>query len=224
MKHTIPIRGSVESLQITKIYCLGRNYAEHAKEMNSDVPSNPVVFLKPATALLQDGAPIIRPRISHLLHHEVELYVAIGKGGKHISSNEARNHILGYGICLDMTLRDLQNASKKDGQPWTIAKGFDTSAPVSPIIPAREIEDPHALEIRCSVNGKLRQKSSTGKMIFRIDELIAFISSIFTLEPGDLIFTGTPEGVGEVREGDTVTAELTGHISITHPVSEERPA
>jgi acylpyruvate hydrolase len=221
MMNKIEIRGTSESLQISKIFCLGRNYADHAKEMQSDVPTTPVIFLKPATAILQHGATIVRPKISKLLHHEVELYIAIGKGGKHISSAEARNHILGYGICLDMTLRDLQNATKKSGQPWTIAKGFDTSAPVSPIIPAGEIPDPHALEIRCMVNGTVRQRSSTGKMIFRTGEIIEFISSIFTLERGDLIFTGTPEGVGEVKAGDTITAELAGFLSISHPVAEE---
>jgi acylpyruvate hydrolase len=221
MMNKIPLRGTAESLPISKIFCLGRNYAEHAKEMQSDIPSIPVIFLKPATALLQNGAPIVRPKISKLLHHEVELYIAIAKGGKHISSADAHNHILGYGICLDMTLRDLQNETKKTGQPWTIAKGFDTSAPVSPIIPAQEIPDPHALEICCTVNGIMRQKSSTEKMIFKTGKIIEFISSIFTLERGDLIFTGTPEGVGKVEPGDVVTAELSGYISISHPVTEE---
>jgi acylpyruvate hydrolase len=221
MMNKLPIRGTAESLQISKIFCLGRNYAEHAKEMHSDIPAIPVIFLKPATAILQNGSPIVRPKISKLLHHEVELYIAIGKGGKHISSADAHNHVLGYGIALDMTLRDLQNETKKSGQPWTIAKGFDTSAPVSPIIPAAEIPDPHALDISCRVNGILRQQSSTGKMIFKTGRIIEFISSLFTLERGDLIFTGTPEGVGEVSAGDTITAEIAGYISISHPVAEE---
>ncbi len=215
---SVRFKGQNKTLTIGKIFCLGRNYEEHVKEMNSKVPDSPVIFLKPSTAILQSGAPIVRPAISKLLHHEVELFVAIGSGGKNIPSNESYRHVAGYGVALDMTLRDLQNESKKTGSPWSIAKGFDTSAPVSEIIPAGQIKDPHALTLRCLVNGAERQKSSTGKMIFRIDKIIEFISSIFTLEEGDLIFTGTPEGVGEVRPGDVIQAELVGFTTITHTV------
>ncbi len=218
MGNAIKIRGSQELFSVTKVFCLGRNYAEHAKEMQSAVPTTPVIFIKPATAILTEGRTILRPKISSLMHHEVELYVALRTGGKNIPPGDAYRHVAGYGVALDMTLRDLQNESKKTGSPWSIAKGFDTSAPVSELIPAREIADPHALTLRCLVNGQLRQHSSTGKMIFRIDAIIAFLSTIFTLEAGDLIFTGTPEGVGPVVPGDTVQAEIEGHVSITHPV------
>ncbi len=214
----VKYRGLNSSLTIKKIFCLGRNYEEHAREMNAKVPSSPVIFLKPATAIIQNGAPIVRPAISNLLHHEVELYVAIGMGGKNIPSRESYRHIAGYGVALDMTLRDLQNEAKKSGSPWSIAKAFDTSAPVSEIIPVDQISDPHALTLRCLVNGSERQRASTGKMIFRVDQIIEFISKIFTIEEGDLIFTGTPEGVGEVKPGDIIQAELVGFTSITHPV------
>jgi 2-keto-4-pentenoate hydratase/2-oxohepta-3-ene-1,7-dioic acid hydratase in catechol pathway len=214
----VNIKNQTDPVTVGKIFCLGRNYSEHAKEMDSEVPDSPLVFIKPATAIIHDGQPIVRPAFSKLLHHEVELYVAIGRGGKNISLTESSKHILGYGVALDMTLRDIQNQSKKEGLPWTVCKGFDTSAPVSDIIPIGDIPDPYQLEIRCSVNGKERQHSSTGKMIFKINRIIEYISSIFTLEEGDLIFTGTPEGVGEVKPGDVIQAELVGFITITHPV------
>lgn len=186
--------------------------------MKTDVPTRPVVFLKPSTALLGDGETIVRPAISGNMHHEVELVVAIGKEGKHISSDNAYDYVLGYGIGLDMTLRDIQNEAKQQGLPWSVAKGFDTSAPISEIIPKDRIRDPHALEIRCSVNGTIRQQSSTRNMIVTIDRIISYLSSIFTLEVGDLIFTGTPEGVGEVNAGDVIVAELIGFTKITHQI------
>ncbi len=203
---------------VGKILCLGRNYDEHAKEMKSDVPETPIVFLKPSTALIENGETIIRPAISKEMHHEVELVVVIGKDGKHIPRPNAYDHVFGYAIGLDMTLRDLQSESKKHGLPWTLAKGFDTSAAISKIIPKEKIQNPHALEIRCLVNGIVRQSSSTQKMIFPIDFIVSFLSSIFTLETGDLIYTGTPEGVGEVNNGDVVLAELVGYTSITHRI------
>ncbi len=205
-------------MRINKIFCLGRNYAAHAKEMSSGIPETPVVFLKPSTAVIQDNEPILKPSISNLLHHEVELYVAIGKGGRNISLDKAHNHIAGYGVALDMTLRDLQNSAKKEGQPWAVCKGFDTSAPISELIPAEDIKDPYSLTIRCCVNGSEKQRSSTGKMILKIDYIIHYLSSIFTLERGDLIFTGTPEGVGEAKAGDIIEAELVGYTKITNPV------
>lgn len=212
------IKNQTKSLTIGKIFCLGRNYSEHAKEMDSEVPDTPLVFIKPSTAVIHDGQAIIKPAFSNLLHHEVELFVAIGLGGKNISLKESPKHILGYGVALDMTLRDIQNISKKEGLPWTVSKGFDTSAPISDLIPSSEIPDPYALEIRCSVNGVERQRSSTGRMIFKLDRVIEYISSIFTLEEGDLIFTGTPEGVGAVIPGDVIRAELVGFVAITHPI------
>ena len=175
--------------------------------------------MKPATAIITDSEDIRIPKISHQPHHEVELVVVIGTGGKNIPASEAYNHVAGYCVGLDMTLRDVQAEAKKKGQPWTVAKGFDTSAPVSEIIPAEKISNPHDLTIRCRVNGEVRQCSSTKNMIFSIDKIIEYISSIFTLESGDLIFTGTPKGVAEVKDGDTVEAELVGYTIISHRVT-----
>jgi 2-keto-4-pentenoate hydratase/2-oxohepta-3-ene-1,7-dioic acid hydratase in catechol pathway len=216
---TARVEGTNKEFQVGKILCLGRNYAEHAKEMKAEVPSTPVVFLKPSSAIIRNNENITIPRISKEPHHEVELVVAIGKTGKNINANTARQHILGYGIGLDMTLRDIQNEAKEKGLPWSVAKGFDSSAPISDFIPSERIKDPHDLTIRCTVNGTMRQQSSTKEMIFSIDQIIEFTSSIFTLEPGDLIFTGTPEGVSRVNNGDIIEAELVGFTKISHRVT-----
>ena len=212
------VQNNGKELRVGNIFCIGRNYADHAKEMQSEAPQIPIVFLKPASALLRDGEDIVIPNFSNDMHHEVELVAAIGTEGRNIAHGRGLEFVLGYGIGLDMTLRDVQNEAKKKGLPWTVAKGFDTSAPVSEIIPASSIKDPHNLTFRCSVNGKIRQESSTKKMIFSIDRLIEYISSIFTLGPGDLIFTGTPEGVGQVKPGDRIEAELVGYTKITHHI------
>ncbi|MBI1807069.1 MAG: fumarylacetoacetate hydrolase family protein [Ignavibacteria bacterium] len=214
----IRCNGSGEEILVGKIFCLGKNYAAHAKEMESEVPEEPVVFLKPSTAIIRDGDEIKIPRMSHEVHHEVELVVAIGKEGKNIRASDSAGYVLGYAIGLDMTMRDVQNEAKKQGHPWTVAKGFDTSAPVSDIIPAAKINNPRDLTISCKVNGVIRQKSSTRNMIFSIDTIIEYISSIFTLERGDLIFTGTPEGVSRIVAGDTIEAELVGYTTISHRV------
>lgn len=216
--HTITLRGHEDSLPVGTIFCLGRNYAEHAREMQAEITQTPIVFLKPRAALIHDGETIVIPSISRETHHEVELVVAIGRGGKRIARSAAYSHVLGYGVGLDMTLRDVQEEAKQRGLPWSVAKGFDTSAPVSEFIPPDRLGDPHAQTICCRVNGAVRQRASTGSMISRIDAVIEYISSIFTIEPGDLIFTGTPEGVGAVRHGDVVEAELTGFARISHPV------
>lgn len=215
---TIHVRGLSNGIPVGTIYCLGRNYAEHAKEMHNEIPTAPIIFLKPSNAIIHDCEDIIRPSISKLLHHEVELVVALGKSGKNISEEKAHEYILGYGVGLDMTLRDLQREDMKKGLPWNVAKGFDTSAPVSEIIPSSNIKNPGSLEIRCSVNGALRQHTSADKMIFSVPNVITYLSSIFTLERGDLIFTGTPEGVEEVKEEDTIEAELVGWTKIHHQV------
>jgi len=210
--------GTSTKLNVGKILCLGKNYAEHAKEMMSDVPTVPIVFMKPSTAIIGGSDKIIIPKISKEVHHEVELVVVVGQDAKNILAKDAYNYIAGYAVGLDMTLRDVQSDAKKKGNPWTVAKGFDTSAPISEVIPKAQIKNPHDLTITCRVNGALRQKSSTGKMIFSIDKIIEYISSIFTLEEGDLIFTGTPEGVGQVIAGDIIEAELEGYIKISHQV------
>ena len=199
---------SNESLDVRKIICIGRNYSDHAKEMNAPIPEAPVFFLKPPTAVIGEGESIAIPSISHDLHHEVEMTVLIGRGGKNIRKEDAFGHIAGYGIGLDMTLRDVQSEAKKKGLPWTLAKGFDTSAPMSGFLPAARIADPHNVQVSLEVNGTLRQKSSTGNFLFRIDDLIAYISRFMTLERGDVMFTGTPEGVAAVTSGDRLVAKL----------------
>ncbi len=214
----VKLHTNKQDVPVGKILCLGRNYAEHAKEMKSEIPTTPVVFLKPSTALINNGEPIVLPRISNDVHQEVELVVVIGNNGKNISSTNALDHVLGYGIGLDMTLRDVQGEAKKKGLPWSVAKGFDTSAPVSEIIARDKIANIQDVVIRCSVNGALRQQTSTSKMIFSVAKIIEYVSTIFTLERGDVIFTGTPEGVGQVKSGDVIEAELQGYIKITHPV------
>jgi acylpyruvate hydrolase len=215
---SIRIHNENSEVPVGKILCLGRNYAEHAKEMQSEIPTMPVVFLKPSTALITNGQPIVIPHISNDVHHEVELVVAIAREGKCIPAAKAFDYVLGYGVGLDMTLRDVQSEAKKKGLPWSIAKGFDTSAPVSEIIPRKDIRNPQDVTLRCSVNGAVRQQTSTSMMIFSVENIIEFISSIMTLERGDLIFTGTPEGVGPVKAGDVIDAELVGYAKISHRV------
>jgi 2-keto-4-pentenoate hydratase/2-oxohepta-3-ene-1,7-dioic acid hydratase in catechol pathway len=218
MTKSLIINNSKTEIPAGKILCLGRNYAEHVKEMNVRAGEDPVIFLKPTSALIRDGDPIFYPSISQNLHHEVELVIVIGKMGKNIPEDKVQDYILGYAIGLDMTLRDLQSKAKKEGLPWTIAKGFDTSAPLSNIIPREKISNPDNLTIICKVNGSIRQSSSTKNMIMPVKSIVSYISSIFKLEYGDLIFTGTPEGVGPVKIGDIVEAEMEGYIKTTHPI------
>ena len=206
--HTVTLKGHTAPLSVGKILCIGRNYVEHAKEMKADLPMTPVVFLKPPTAIVHDGGSIVIPPISREVHHEVEMTILIGKSGKNISDQAALNYVAGYGIGLDMTLRDVQAEAKKKGLPWTLAKGFDTSAPVSEFVPASSIKRPDFLDVQLKVNGAVRQHSNTKHFIFRIERLISYLSQFFTLEPGDLIFTGTPEGVAAVHSGDSLEASL----------------
>ncbi len=206
--HYVRLRGSKEPISVGKILCLGQNYAAHAKEMNSNIPIKPIVFLKPSSAIISEGESVVIPPISHEVHYEVELVVLIGKNGKNITREIAYDYIEGYGIGLDMTLRDIQREARSAGEPWAVAKGFDTSAPLSEFVPRMSIPDPHSLTIRLTVNGKERQRANTRDMIFSIDEVISYLSSIFTLERGDLIYTGTPEGVGTVTHGDVIHADI----------------
>ncbi len=213
--HTVTLLPEKKKIPVGKILCLGKNYAEHAKEFGGNVPQSPMIFLKPPTAIIENGGDIILPPLSKNVHHEVELTVLIGAAGKNIPKSDAMNYVAGYGIGLDMTMRDKQSEAKKEGSPWSIAKGFDTSAPLSPFVPKASVSDPYNLDIKLSVNGKQRQHSNTGKMIFKIDEIIAFLSLVFTLEEGDVIFTGTPEGVGQVIANDVIDAEIPG-IGLLH--------
>lgn len=205
---SVILRGSKSPVSVPKIICVGRNYAEHAKEMKAEVPSAPMLFLKPPTAIVLSGGAVILPSISSDLHHEVEMTVLIGKGGKNIAREQALGHVAGYGIGLDMTLRDVQSEAKKKGMPWSLAKGFDTSAPLSDFVPAAKVSDPHDLTVELSVNGVVRQQGTTADFLFKLDHLISYISHFFTLSPGDVLFTGTPEGVAQTVPGDALHAEL----------------
>lgn len=189
-----------------KVLCIGRNYAAHAAEMQSDLPESPVIFLKPSTALVGDGGEVLLPSVSREVHHEVELVAAIGKPGKNIPVSDALNYVDGYALGIDMTARDLQAQAKREGLPWSVAKGFDTFAPLGAFTPACDIPDPRRLRIALHANGCLRQRGEVSQMSFGVDELVAYASSIFTLLPGDLIYTGTPEGVGPVEDGDQLVA------------------
>ncbi|AFL95236.1 hypothetical protein containing fumarylacetoacetase-domain [Thermococcus cleftensis] len=206
----LPFRDGFYDLRPSKIVALAKNYAEHAKEMESDVPEKPVFFLKPPSALIGPGKPIILPRMSKRVDHEVELAVIIGKRAKRVSREKAMNYVLGYTILLDITARDLQGEAREKGLPWSLAKGFDTFAPVGPRIADRRELKIDDLEIGLKVNGQLRQLGRTSEMVFKVPELIEYISSVMTLEPGDIIATGTPAGVGPLSHGDRVEAWIEG--------------
>lgn len=195
------------SISANNVFCIGRNYADHAKELNNPVPSAPIVFLKPNSCLCTQDTPIVLPSISSDVHHEVELVLAIGKTGKNITEETAEDYIQSVGIGIDFTARDLQQIAKEKGHPWSVAKGFDTFAPVSTFIPAHEIDFSNT-DIQLSVNGITRQSGNTRDMLFTIPKLIAYLSTIFTLNEGDLIFTGTPSGVAAIKSGDAITASL----------------
>lgn len=207
---TIRIKNSNQQFTVGKIVCVGRNYAEHAKELGNEVPDKPVVFLKPASVLIHSGEKIIHPTFSKDMHHEIELVLLIGKQIKKATIAEAEDAIIGYGVGLDMTLRDIQNDLKKKGHPWTIAKCFDTSAVVSDFILKTDYYLTLDEKISLTVNGQIRQKEKLNKMLFHPAEIVEYISSLMTLEKGDLVFTGTPAGVGKVEVGDSLVGKIEG--------------
>ena len=206
-----------EKIPIGKIVCIGRNYVEHIRELGNQIPDQPVIFIKPASSVIPDGGTVIIPPYSTDCHHEVELAVLIGKKAKDIAPGRALDCVAGYGVALDLTLRDIQGIQKQKGLPWEIAKAFDTACPLSEFIPAEQVNDPQNLGITLSVNGTLRQDGNTGQMMRSIKDLIASASSYFTLEEGDILLTGTPSGVGKITSGDSVEAriEQVGRLSIT---------
>jgi len=205
---SVNVKGTNEQFVVGKIICIGQNYAAHIKEMKAETPTSPVFFLKPSTAIVRDGGEVVLPSISHDVHHEVELTVLIGKEGNNISQTSALKYVAGYGVGLDMTLRDVQAEAKKKGLPWTLAKGFDTSAPISDFVESNQVKNPGALSLQLSVNGSVRQHSGTNDLIFSVENLIAYISQFVTLEKGDIIYTGTPQGVAQVISGDILKASL----------------
>jgi fumarylpyruvate hydrolase len=199
---------------VRRIYCVGRNYVEHAKEMGFTGREAPFFFLKPADAVVPvpqgETGKMAYPSLTKDLHHEIELVVAIGTGGRNIKAADAQKHIWGYAVGLDMTRRDLQGEMKKQGRPWCIGKGFDESAPISPVVPADQAGDVAHAEIWLKVNGQDRQRSNVSKLIWNIGEIIEHVSAAWELAPGDLIFTGTPEGVAAVVAGDTLEGGVAG--------------
>lgn len=206
-------------IPVHSIFCIGRNYAEHAKEMGHQTPSEPIVFLKPLSSICFTNSVISIPNQTNDVHHEVELVLAIGKSGKNIPKKNALEHLAGFGIGIDFTARDIQKKAKEKGQPWSIAKGFDNFAPIGNFIPFTKRNFPEC-KFGLTVNNEIRQTGSTSNMIFDIPFLISFLSTIFTLEEGDLIFTGTPEGVSAVKAGDTLSANLNdGKSSLTVTIS-----
>ena len=209
------VGGAAEAVfPVHRIYCVGRNYVEHAVEMGFTGREPPFFFLKPADAVLPIAEGTVGrmpyPSLTKSLHHEVELVVAIGKGGRNIKAADAPGHIWGYAVGLDMTRRDLQGEAKKLGRPWDVGKGFDHSAPIGPLRKAADCQVDASTRITLEVNGALRQTSEIGKLIWNIGEVIEHLSSAWDLAPGDLIFTGTPEGVAAVLPGDRLSAQVAG--------------
>ncbi len=191
-----------------KILAIGRNYSDHAKELNNPVPSEPVVFMKPDTALLREGKAFYHPDFSNDIHYEVELVVKIGKEGKHISEKFAMNYIESIGIGIDFTARDLQENCKQKGLPWEIAKAFDHSAPIGAFLPLSSFEDIKNISFSLMKNDTLVQKGNSSDMIFSFEQIISYLSKRFTLKKGDLIYTGTPAGVGKINIGDHFDAYI----------------
>jgi 2-keto-4-pentenoate hydratase/2-oxohepta-3-ene-1,7-dioic acid hydratase in catechol pathway len=191
-----------------KIICIGRNYAEHAKEMNSPLPTEPIFFLKPDTAIIKDNQPFYYPDFSKEIHHEVELVIKINKTGKNIDAQFAHKYYDEIGIGIDFTARDIQAKCKEKGLPWEKAKAFDGSAPIGKFIDKKKIADLNNIHFKLLINGKSVQEGNTKDLLFTFDTLIAYVSTFFTLKTGDLIYTGTPEGVGPVVIGDKLEASI----------------
>ena len=220
---SVPVLGQPERFPVHRIYCVGRNYEEHAKEMGFTGREPPFFFLKPTDSLVvveagQTGT-MPYPSLTQNLHHEIELVVAIGQGGRNIRAADAAEHIYGYAVGLDMTRRDLQNEMKKQGRPWCIGKAFDESAPMGPITLKAQAGDVNHADLEVAVNGAIRQSSNVSKLIWNVAETIEHLSSAWELQPGDLIFTGTPEGVAAVVPGDVLVGKVAGLGTLTVKVN-----
>jgi fumarylpyruvate hydrolase len=216
---SVPVVGQSGRFPVRRVICVGRNYVEHAKEMGFTGREAPFFFFKPADSVVPvsagETATMAYPSLTKDLHHEIELVVAIGTGGKNIKAADAQQHIWGYGVGLDMTRRDLQGEMKKQGRPWEIGKSFEQAAPCGPITPAAQAGDVANAEIWLQVNGKDRQRSNVDKLIWNIGEIIEHLSAAWDLAPGDLIYSGTPEGVAAVVAGDVLTGGVGGLESIS---------
>ena len=222
--YTLAIAGEDELFPVNRVFCVGRNYAAHAREMGKDPDRDPpFFFMKPAHAVVQAGKTEVSvpyPAKTKNFHHEIELVVAIGKGGSNIAVNEALEHVFGYAVGLDMTRRDLQLEARDKGRPWEFGKSFPKSAPIGPIHRAATQQAVHNADIHLEVNGEVRQTSNISKLIWSVAESIAYLSQYDSLEPGDLIMTGTPEGVGAVVQGDLMRGSIDGLGEILVRVAE----
>jgi len=215
------IVNSSARVPIGKIICLARTYREHAQEMHAQVTEEPLLFLKPESSVIFNHGTVIIPTMSQSLHYEVELGIVIGKNGRNILEHDAMEYVFGYLVALDITARDIQSVAKKNGWPWTIAKGFDTFAPLSDVMEKKQVSAPQNMELELKVNGIVKQHANTNMMIYSLEHIISFISRIMTLQRGDLILTGTPEGVGEIKAGDILEARLSSLCTLTVDVKKE---
>ncbi|GIK98316.1 MAG: fumarylacetoacetase [Alphaproteobacteria bacterium] len=214
----LSVRGTDELMPVHRIYCVGRNYAEHAREMGHDPDREPPFFFqKNPDNLVPDGGEFPYPPLSHDVHHELEMVVALREGGRDIPVERALDHVFGYAVGLDMTRRDLQGEAKKLGRPWEVGKAFEHSAPCSAVVRASEIGHPDKGRVWLEVNGETRQSGDLSQLIWKVPEMIAYLSRLFTLRPGDLIYSGTPAGVGAVKRGDRLHGGVdgVGEIRIT---------
>ena len=209
--NSIPVEGDSRRFPVNRIYCVGRNYADHAREMGHDPDREPpFFFMKPATSIVTDGKDMQYPSLTQDLHHEIEMVLAIGIGGSNIAPADALNHVWGYGVGLDMTRRDLQGEAKKMGRPWDTGKAFDESAPCSSLVPVSQCGHLAKGLINLKVNGVIKQEGDLAMMIWNVPDTIAYLSTLFALEPGDLIFSGTPAGVAAVKKGDVLEGYVAG--------------
>jgi len=207
-KHTVKMKGRSEPIEVGKIICIGRNYVDHIKELNNERPASPMFFIKPPTALSRLEEPIRLPSYSKKVRHELELAVLIKSPLRHCKEEDVYPAIGGYAAAIDVTLQDVQDRCKEKGQPWEIAKGFDGACPVSEFVPAENVKNPQDVMIRMKVNGEQRHNDTTKLMIWKIPEIVASASQYFSLEPGDIILTGTPAGVGSLEPGDKLEMEI----------------
>lgn len=213
------INGNPVPLPIGKVVCVGRNYLEHIHELNQPVPEQPLLFMKPSTALVALTQPLQLPRHGQCCHHELEIAVLIESILQQATPEQCQHSIIGYALALDLTLRDVQDRLKAKGHPWELAKSFDKACPISPFIPTDQISDPSLMEFKLTVNGRLRQHGKTQQMMTTIPLLLAYISNYFTLLPGDIVLTGTPAGVGELQSHDNLLLELDNRYQFSTMVS-----
>lgn len=207
---TLPVQGSDKLFPIHRIYCVGRNYAEHAIEMGHDPSKEPPFFFQKNPDNIVTDGKFPYPSATSDVHHEIEMVVALSKGGANIPVEEALDHVFGYGVGLDMTRRDLQGEAKKLGRPWEVGKAFEASAPCGPLVPASEIGHPTSGAVTLKVNAEIRQQGDLNQLIWKVPEMISYLSGLFTLQPGDIIMTGTPAGVGAVTRGDVLEGVVEG--------------